>query len=171
MTQRVVLVAAVAANGVIGVDGSLPWHLPTDFAHFKRTTTGHVVVMGRRTFESMGQPLPRRTNVVITRQPDWTAAGVLTAGSLEQALELAADHEGDVMVIGGGEIYAQALPVADEQVITEVHLSPEGDARYPDYDRTEWREVRRESHQDDGVRFDIVWLERASRDEAVSLAP
>jgi len=169
--QRVVLVAAVAANGVIGVDGALPWHLPTDFAHFKRTTTGHVVVMGRKTFESMGRPLPRRTNVVVTRQTGWTADGVLTAGSLEHALALAAEHEGDVMVIGGGEIYAQALPVADEQVLTEVQLSPEGDARYPDFDRAQWREVRRESHEDDGVRFDIVWLERASSSRTASLAP
>jgi dihydrofolate reductase len=162
MSQRVVLVAAVADNGVIGVDGGLPWHLPEDFAHFKRTTLGHVVVMGRRTFESMGRPLPRRTNVVVTRQRDWTAEGALTAPSWEAALELAAAHDGDVMVIGGGEIYAQALPVADEQVITEVHLSPDGDARYPDFDRTQWRETRREPHEHDGTRFDIVWWERVS---------
>lgn len=158
--QRIVLVAAVAANGVIGVDGDLPWRLPTDFAHFKRTTTGHVVVMGRKTYESMGRPLPRRTNVVVTRQQDWSAEGVTTAGSLDEALAEAARHDGDVMVIGGGEIYAQAMPLADEQVITEVALSPDGDARYPDFDRSEWREVRRESHEDDGVAFDIVWLER-----------
>ena len=157
------LVAAVADNGVIGVDGGLPWHLPEDFAHFKRTTLGHVVVMGRKTFESMGRPLPRRTNVVVTRQPGWSADGVVTAGSLEEALAEAARHDGDVMVIGGGEIYAQALPLADEQVITEVHLSPDGNTRYPEFDRSEWREVRREPHHDEGVEgveFDIVWWER-----------
>lgn len=156
------LVAAVADNGVIGVDGALPWHLPEDFAHFKRTTLGHVVVMGRKTFESMGRPLPRRTNVVVTRQADWEAEGAVVVGSLEAALAEAARHEGDVMVIGGGEIYAQALPLADEQVVTEVHLSPDGDARYPDFDRSQWREVRREAQQHDGVRFDFVWWERAS---------
>jgi dihydrofolate reductase len=158
--QRVVLVAAVADNGVIGAEGELPWHLPEDFAHFKRTTVGHVVVMGRKTFESIGRPLPGRTNVVVTRQPDWSAEGALTAASLEQALEEAARHDGDVMVIGGGEIYAQALPLADEQVLTEVHLTPEGDAHYPDFDPSQWREVRREAHEDGGVRFDLVWLER-----------
>jgi dihydrofolate reductase len=158
--QRVVLVAAVADNGVIGVDGDLPWHLPEDFAHFRRTTLGHVVVMGRRTFESMGRPLPGRTNVVITRQPDWTADGVMAVGSLEEALREAAGHSGDVMVIGGGEVYAQALPLADEQVITEVRLSPEGDTTYPPYDPAQWREVRREHHRHDGVEFDIVWRER-----------
>lgn len=169
--QRVVLVAAVAANGVIGVDGDLPWRLPTDFAHFKRTTIGHVVVMGRKTYESMSRPLPRRTNVVVTRQPDWAADGVITAGSLEAALAEAARHPGDVMVIGGGEIYAQAMPLADEQVLTEVALSPEGDARYPDFDRSQWREVARETHEDDGVDFDIVWLERVGPDSTASLAP
>lgn len=160
MSRRVVLVAAVADNGVIGVDGDLPWHLPEDFAHFKRTTLGHVVVMGRRTFESMGRPLPRRTNVVVTRQRDWSADGVVVVGSIEAALEEAARHEGDVMVIGGGEVYRQALPLADEQVITEVHLSPDGDAHYPDFDRSQWHEVRREQHEDDGTRYDFVWWER-----------
>ena len=161
-SQRVVLVAAVADNGVIGVDGGLPWHLPADFAHFKRTTLGHVVVMGRKTFESMGRPLPRRTNVVVTRQPDWSAEGAVVVGSFEAALEEAERHEGDVMVIGGGEIYAQALPVADEQILTEVHLSPDGDARYPAFDRLRWREVRRERQEHDGVGFDFVWWERAA---------
>jgi dihydrofolate reductase len=160
MRQRVVLVAAVADNGVIGVEGRLPWHLPEDFAHFRRTTTGHVVVMGRRTFESLGGPLPRRTNIVVTRRRDWRADGVVAVGSLEEALVEAAGHPGDVMVIGGAEIYAQALPLADLQVISEIHLAPEGDAHYPPFDQDEWREVRREPHQDGEVGFDIVWWER-----------
>jgi dihydrofolate reductase len=173
MTQRrtsgrVVLVAAVADNGVIGVDGGLPWHLPEDFAHFKRTTSGHVVVMGRKTFESMGRPLPRRANVVVTRQRDWSADGAVVVASLEAALEEATRHEGDVMVIGGGEIYGQALPLADEQIITEVHLSPDGDAFYPGFDRSEWREVRREPHEHDGTRFDFVWWERAPEADGAS---
>jgi dihydrofolate reductase len=159
--RRVVLVVAVADNGVIGVDGQLPWRLPPDLAHFKRTTLGHVVVMGRKTFESIGRPLPGRTNVVVTRQRDWSADGVLVAASLEEALSLAAGHEGDVMVIGGGEVYAQALPLADAVSLTEVHLSPRGDARFPSLDPADWREVSREAHEHEGVAFDFVWLERA----------
>jgi dihydrofolate reductase len=157
MSPRVVLVAAVGANGVIGKDGQLPWRIPEDMAHFRAVTTGHVVVMGRKTFESMGRPLPRRTNVVVTRQPDWVADGVVVAHSVEAALEAAAGHDGDVMVIGGGEIYEQAMPYADAQVLTEVHASPDGDAHYPAFDADEWLEVDREKH--DG--FDFVWWERA----------
>lgn len=154
--QRVVLVAAVADNGVIGTGDDIPWHLPEDLAHFRRTTEGNVVVMGRRTYDTIGRPLPRRTNVVVTRQPDWHADGVLVAGSWEEARAIAAEHPGDVMVIGGAEIYTLALPDADLQVLTEVHLAPEGEVRYPDFERTEWREQSRESH--DG--YDIVRLAR-----------
>ena len=154
--KRVVLVAAVADNGVIGRGGRLPWRIPEDMAHFRKVTTGHVVVMGRKTFESLGRPLPRRTNVVVTRQPGWVADGVVVAHSLEVALEVAAGHDGDVMVIGGGEIYQQAMAHADAQVLTEVHDSPEGDARFPAFEPDEWLEVDREKH--DG--FDFVWWER-----------
>jgi dihydrofolate reductase len=154
--QSVVLVAAVADNGVIGVGGELPWHLPEDMAHFKRLTTGNVVIMGRKTFESIGRPLPRRTNIVVSRQPGWSADGVLAAASLTEALELAEQHDGDAMVIGGAQIYALALPLADEQVLTEVHQEPEGDVLYPPFDRAEWEETRRET----GDGCDFVWLER-----------
>ncbi len=159
MTGRVVLVAAVADNGVIGADNRLLWRIPEDFAHFKRVTTGHVVVMGRKTFESIGRPLPGRTNIVITRQTDWASDGVLVAHSLEEALALAAEHPGDAMVIGGGDVYAQALPLADLQILTEVHQSPEGDTSYPEFDRSAWVETRREPH--DG--FEFVWWERVDR--------
>jgi dihydrofolate reductase len=158
--RRVVLVAAVADNGVIGVDGDLPWRLPPDLAHFKRTTLGHVVVMGRKTYESMGRPLPGRTNVVVTRQPSWSAEGVLVAASLDEAMALAREHDGDVMVIGGGEVYAQSLDLAHEVVLTEVHLAPEGDARFPALDPEVWREESREAHEHEGVRFDFVRLVR-----------
>ena len=152
--QEVVLVAAVAENGVIGRDGELPWHLPEDLAHFRRVTTGNVVIMGRRTFESIGRPLPRRTNIVVTRQRDWSADGVLTA-----ALDVAEEYDGDAMVIGGGQVYAEAMALADRQVLTEVHASPEGDAHYPSFDREEWVETGREER--DGYAF--VWLERTDR--------
>lgn len=165
MTQQVVLVAAVADNGVIGSDNALPWHLPADLAHFRRTTEGNVVVMGRRTFDSIGRPLPRRTNIVVTRQADWSADGVVRAGSLDEALTLAASYDGDVMVIGGAQIYALAMPRADRQVITEVHVTPDGDARYPEVDWSEWTETGREPHEG----YDFVWWER--REPTGSPAP
>lgn len=155
--KRVVLVAAVAENGVIGRDGDIPWSIPEDLRHFRAVTRDNTVVMGRRTFESIGHPLPYRTNVVVTRDGDWSYAGVFVAHSVEEAIELARDFDGDVMVVGGAQIYAQALPHADAQVLTEVHLAPEGDTHYPEFDRASWVEVRREQH--DG--FDFVWWERA----------
>lgn len=154
--KRVVLVAAVADNGVIGDRGAIPWRLPEDMRHFRRVTEGNTVLMGRVTFDSIGHPLPRRTNVVVTRQPGWNADGVVVAGSFEEALAVARDLDGDVMVIGGAQIYAEAMARADVQVLTEVHQSPVGDTRYPAFDRSEWTETRREAH--DG--YDFVWLER-----------
>ena len=156
--KRVVMVAAVADNGVIGLDGDIPWSLPEDLKHFRATTKGNSVVMGRRTYESIGHPLPFRSNIVVTRQADWAADGVLVAHSVADAIAMAADFEGDVMVIGGAQVYEAAMPFADVQVLTEVHLSPEGDTHYPDFDRTEWTEAKREPR--DG--FDFVWLERSS---------
>ena len=156
--KRVVMVAAVADNGVIGLDGDIPWSLPEDLKHFRATTKGNSVVMGRRTYESIGHPLPFRSNIVVTRQADWAADGVLVAHSVADAIAMAADFEGDVMVIGGAQVYEDAMPFADVQVLTEVHLSPEGDTHYPDFDRTEWTETKREPR--DG--FDFVWLERSS---------
>ncbi len=155
---RVVLVAAVAENGVIGRDGDIPWSIPEDLKHFRATTKGHTVVMGRSTYDSIGHPLPYRTNIVVTRNRDWTAEGVLVAHSVPEAVDLARGLEGDVMVIGGGHIYADAMPLADAQVLTEVHQSPEGDTHYPEFDRSEWTEVRRERH--DG--YDFVWWERSA---------
>lgn len=172
MTPRVVLVAAVADNGVIGRDGQLPWHLPEDLAHFKRLTTGHAVLMGRATFESIGRALPGRLNVVLTRQPGWSADGVLVARDLDEALTLAGRVHDTVMVIGGAEVYAQAMDRADEQVLTEVHRAVEGDAVYPPFDRESWVETSREPQ--DG--FDIVRWERrrtsgAARRGPVATAP
>ncbi|MDX6372055.1 MAG: dihydrofolate reductase [Nocardioidaceae bacterium] len=151
--MTVTLIAAVARNGVIGADGGIPWHLPEDFAHFKATTLGHTLLMGRATYDSIGRPLPGRTTIVLTRDPDWRAEGVLVAGSIEEALAMA---EGDVFVAGGAAVYAAALPYADEQLLSEVDLEPEGDTFYPAYDRAEWREVSRESR--DG--FTVVRLTR-----------
>jgi dihydrofolate reductase len=158
--KRVVLVAAVAENGVIGNGREIPWRIPGEQAEFKRLTMGHTLVMGRTTYESIGRPLPGRTTVVLTRDPAWSEAGVLVAGSLEEALETAQALDGDVMVAGGAQVYAAALPLADEQVITEVHLRPPGDVSYPDFDRSQWREVERQP----GEAYDRVRLRRRRDD-------
>ena len=154
--QRVVLVAAVADNGVIGCDGGIPWRIPEDMKHFREVTTGHPVVMGRLTFESLRRPLPDRTNIVVTRTPGWSADGVTVVGSLEEGLAVAREAGGDVMVIGGAQIYEAAMGAADVQILTEVHQRPEGDTFYPAFDRSAWTETRRETR--DG--YDWVWLER-----------
>ena len=158
MTKRIVMVAAVASNGVIGADGDIPWRIPEDFAHFKRVTLGHTLVMGRATYDSIGRPLPGRTTIVLTRSPTWTADGVLVAASLDEALALAEPLEGDVMIAGGSHVYAAALPLADEQVLTEVHRAPDGDTFYPDFDRSAWVETAREAQEG----YDWVWLRRAT---------
>jgi dihydrofolate reductase len=156
--KKVVMVAAVADNGVIGQGGDIPWSLPADLKHFRETTTGNTVVMGRSTYDSIGHPLPYRTNIVVTRQSDWSAEHVFVAHSVEEAIERGREFDGDIMVIGGGHVYADALRHADTQVLTEVHVSPEGDTHYPDFDREEWREARRETF--DG--YDFVWWERTT---------
>ena len=153
MTKRVVMVAAVARNRVIGNGPDIPWRIPGEQAEFKRLTMGHVLLMGRTTYESIGRPLPGRTTVVLTRDPAWSAEGVLVAASLDEALGLAVDLPGEVMVAGGATIYAAALPIADAQILTEVHLSPEGDTYYPDWDRSEWVETSRVS----GPGLEWVW--------------
>jgi dihydrofolate reductase len=157
---RLTLVAAVADNKVIGHDGDIPWRIPADFAHFKALTIGHVLVMGRATYDSIGRALPGRTTIVLTRDPDWAAEGVLVARSLDEALGIAADIDDEVYVAGGAAVYAAALARADAQVLTEVHLSPDGDTHYPDFDPLEWVETGRESHLDAPVPYEIVRLER-----------
>ena len=143
------ILAAVARNGVIGVDGGLPWHLPDELALFKELTLGHVLVMGRRTYEAVGRPLPGRTTVVVTRQPDWEAEaeGVLRAESVEQALAMANEIDDEVFVAGGAQVYAEALPVADRLALTLVEAEPEGDTLFPDVDWSQWREVGRRDGQ------------------------
>ena len=137
------LVAAVGANGVIGRDGDLPWPRTGDLAHFKALTMGHVLLMGRATYESIGWPLPGRTTVVLTRQPTWSAPGVLVAHDVEGAVRLAHSHGEEVFVVGGAQVYAGTLAVADRLVITRVEQSPPGDTYFPDVDWSAWREVAR----------------------------
>ncbi len=146
--MRVSLVAAVAQNGVIGRDGELPWRLPGDLRYFKALTLGKPVVMGRKTWESIGRPLPDRRNVVITRSPEYAADGAEVVSSPEAALSLLAG-EAEVMVIGGEAVYRAFLDRATRIYLTEVDANVEGDARFPDLDRSEWVEAFREAHAPD----------------------
>ena len=158
---RVHIVAAVASNGIIGARGKLPWHLPQDLQHFKRLTLGHPVIMGRRTWESLGKALPGRENIVVTRRRGYEAPDAAVASSLDAALALCTG-ESIAFVIGGGELYTAALPLAAGLVLTEIHRDFDGDARFPDFDRAKWRETQRESHTAaDGMRFDFVLYETA----------
>ncbi|MGV3561354.1 dihydrofolate reductase [Larkinella arboricola] len=158
------LIAAVAENGVIGQENELVWHLPDDFRYFKQTTSGHPVLMGRKTFESLGKPLPNRLNIVITRNPDYQPDGVVAVDSLEKALSEARQTAiTEIFVIGGAEIYRQALPIVDRLYLTEVKASFEGDTRFPDFDKAEWQEISRHHHPADdrhAVAFDFVIWER-----------
>ena len=143
------VIAAVADNGVIGSNRAMPWRLSSDMQRFKRLTMGKPVVMGRKTFESIGKPLAGRLNVVVSRQPDFRPAGVTVAASLDAALALAAkaagSDNGEVMVAGGGEIYAAAIGLVDRLYITHVEARPEGDTRFPDIDPTVWRATATET--------------------------
>lgn len=144
--MKVSLVAAVARGGVIGTGDSIPWHIPEDLAFFRDLTMGHPVVMGRRTWDSLPErfrPLPGRRNVVVTRNPAWVADGAERAASLDDALRLVADAA-EAFVIGGAEIFAAALPVADALVLTEVELDVEGEVLFPPWDRGAFEEVARE---------------------------
>jgi dihydrofolate reductase len=165
----VALVAAVARNGVIGRDGTIPWRIAKDMAHFRELTMGHPVVMGRRTWDSLPErfrPLPGRRNIVVTRQAGWHAEGAERAGSLEDALGLVADAA-RVFVVGGAEIYAAALPLADELELTEIDLDVSGDTRFPSWDRDAFDEVAREEHfTDEGARFAFATYRRKADEPA-----
>jgi dihydrofolate reductase len=158
---RVYLVAAVARNGVVGAKGQLPWHLPEDLKHFRKITLNHPVIMGRRTWESLGKPLPGRENIVISRKPGFEAPGASVAASVEGAIALCTG-EPVAFVIGGAEIYAAALSLADGLVLTEIDADYAGDTRFPDWDRAAWRATQRETHTSaEGLRFDFVLYEKS----------
>lgn len=159
---RVCLIAALSSNGVIGAGGRLPWHLPEDLKYFKAQTLGCPVIMGRRTWESIGRPLPGRRNVVVSRNPALRAAGANIADSLEDAIAQCTG-EAKVFVIGGGDLYRAALPLADRILLTEIHREFAGDVCFPEFDRDEWRETERlPNTAADGLRFDFVRYERTA---------
>lgn len=167
MTQptlpRLHLIYARARNGAIGKDGQMPWHLPEDLAHFKRVTLGQPVIMGRKTWESLPErfrPLPGRINIVITRQPDWQAAGALRAGSIEEAQRLCGNAP-DAWIMGGADIYRQSEPLASTAVVTEIDADFEGDAFAPSLSSA-WQETQREAHTAaNGLAFSFVTYTRA----------
>jgi dihydrofolate reductase len=153
------LIVARASNGVIGKDNQLPWHLPADLKHFKAITMGKPIVMGRKTFESIGRPLPGRQNIVVTRNPDFTASGITVVHSVEAAITAANETE-EIMIIGGTELYKLSLPLADRIYLTDIQQDFDGDAHFPSLD-SQWREVSREDHvSDDGLSYSFCVFER-----------
>ena len=155
MTLRLALMVAKSANNVIGRNNKLPWYLPNDLKYFKAVTMGKPIIMGRKTWESLGKPLPGRTNIVITRQSEYVAEGAKVVPDLQAALDMAEnialiEGQDEVVVIGGGEIYALALPRADRLYVTEVHAEIDGDAWFPEFDASEWQEAGREDFSASG---------------------
>jgi len=149
MTKPIIsLVAAMAKNRVIGKDNGMPWHLPADLKHFKAVTLGKPIIMGRKTYESIGRPLPGRQNIVISRNPDYQASGCDTVTSIESAIDLVADVE-EVMIIGGGFLYSQVLPQANKLYLTFIDSEIDGDTQFPEYEHLSLTEIKRESFKAD----------------------
>lgn len=162
------LIAAMAENGTIGRDNSLPWRLPDDLKRFKALTLGKLLLMGRRTYESIGRPLPGRTSLVLTRDRHWRAEGVVVVRSLGQALSFARDAD-ELVAIGGAEIYRLLIPFARRLYLTMVHTEIPGDTFFPDFDPTQWADVECQSHPADGhhaYAFTFLTLERKSEPQA-----
>ncbi len=168
MQMQVTIVVARARNGVIGANKQLPWRLPADLKHFRKITIGNPVIMGRRTWESIGRPLPDRRNIVISRNPAFSAPGCETADSVEAALAMVAGVR-DVMIIGGAAIYQDAMKYVTRMYVTEVNADVEGDTHFPAFDITEWRETRRVDHPADksnAYAYSFVVLEKANPNPA-----
>ena len=162
------MIVAMAQNRVIGINNKLPWYLPNDLKYFKQVTMGKPIIMGRKTFESIGKPLPGRTNIIITRNTDWQAEGVKVAHSLEQAYQLAEaiaeiDGQNELMIIGGDQIYQSSLPDTDRIYLTKVHAEVHGDAWFPEVDWSQWQELGREDYSAEGpnpYNYSFIVLER-----------
>jgi dihydrofolate reductase len=155
------LVVAIDANGGIGIDNKLPWHLPEDLAHFKRVTLGRPIVMGRKTFDSIGRALPGRRNIVITRNAGWSHAGVETAASLEAAIAMLAGERASI--IGGAQIFTEALGVADEMIVTHIDHAFACDTFFPPIDPGVWHETAREGHHADTIGCDYAFVTYARK--------
>jgi dihydrofolate reductase len=158
------IIVAVARNGVIGINNTLPWHLPEDLKRFRALTTGHHIIMGRKTYESLNRLLPDRTTVIVTRNRHYAVPGAVIVHSLEEAIARCGDDP-EAFLIGGAELYAEGLRVADKLYLTEIHADFEGDAVLPDFDRQQWREVGREPHVSvNGFEFSYVTYLREDPD-------
>ena len=155
----VTIIAAIAENNALGKDNQLIWYLPADLKRFKKTTLNHVVIMGRKTFESLGKPLPNRTNIIITRDKNYIAEGCVVVNSLKEALETAAKEDENPFILGGAEIYIQAMPFTDKLDITFVHHKFEADVFFPEIDKTIWKETSRENFKaDDKNKYDYSFV-------------
>lgn len=145
----ITIIVAKAENNVIGNENQLIWHLSSDLKRFKSLTSGHPILMGRKTYESIGKPLPNRTNIVITRNEEWKEVGVFTSNSLEEAIKKAKEFDDEIFILGGGNIYEQAMDWADALEVTEVHQTFEGDTKFPEIDLAIWEETSREDFEKD----------------------
>lgn len=162
--MKISIIVAMDSNGVIGKDNELPWHLPADLQHFKKTTMGKPILMGRKTWESIGRPLPGRTNIVITRDSDYQADGCIVVSSIDAAMAAAGEQD-EVMVIGGAEFYRQVLPRADTLYLTRIHASFDGDVVFPGLRASDWREVERSDQSADEKNphdYSFIRLERVT---------
>ena len=163
---RFSILVAMAKNRVIGKNNALPWRLSPDLKRFKQLTMGHHIVMGRKTYESIGRLLPGRTSVIVTRQPDYQVPGAIVAGSIAEALKVCSEGKEmnqESFVIGGAEIYQQALGLCQRMYVTEIQQEFDGDVLFPEFDPQEWREISREKHrldEDDGLEYHFVVLDR-----------
>lgn len=166
--MSIALIAAISRNHVLGKDNQLVWHLPKDLRFFKTKTLGYPLIMGRKTFESFGKPLPGRTNIIITRNPDYRVEGATVVASLDEALREAATHNSDtIFIAGGAEIYRQAMPLADTMYLTHIHADLDGDAFFPEFSEEEWQAVAKESVPIDekhAYAFDFVTWKRVKPD-------
>ena len=161
MQKKITIIAAMARNRAIGLNGDMLWHLPGELKHFKQTTMGKPIVMGRKTWESIGRALPGRQNIVITRSLDYQATGCLVVNSLKEALDQAQGEE--VMIIGGGQLYEQALAMAHRMILTRVDCEPDGDTWFPEWGSEDWRETGRRSQgvdEDNDLAYDVLELVR-----------
>ncbi|MEJ2417973.1 MAG: dihydrofolate reductase [Exilibacterium sp.] len=171
--MRLALIVAMAENRVIGRDNQLPWHLPNDLKYFKKMTLGKPIIMGRKTFESIGKPLPGRRNIVVTRQSDWRREGVQVGHTLEQAVSLAkqiaaAEGNSEMLIIGGAALYRESLPLADRLYMTKIHEMVEGDAFFPPLKEEDWCELSREDCNSDAnnpYNYSFVVLQRVTQSD------
>ncbi len=160
--RRLSIIAAIANNGVIGKDNTLPWHLPADMAFFKKTTTGHTIVMGRKNYQDISRPLPNRRNIVLSRNPEFKAEGCEVVNSFDEMLAITNDHE-EVFIISGAGLYATALAIASRMLITKISAEIEGDVYFPEISWHDWHEISREQHDADEKNkyaFEIVEYKR-----------